>query len=329
MLAVLTAVDARGHNPAETMVVASTADGGGQLALVFDFTTVARLSYSTTLGVTDVYTGGLPGLAGLSADSVPESLYVLDPGTQVKLVATGLDPGKTAVQIGATSIDAAGESAVIGTAPLADSHPEWQLLLTGDEPGEGTISFKLAATAPSPYTDSPIYTLRLSNGPIPPFAFDQSANDSAAVVCQKAIAKTLPRLITKTMSAMNRCLVAIADLQAHLALAVPPSNLVDIYRATESVCAGSVAAAPERTPLGKVEALSSAAEAAIAARCSGILDERAIADYVRSARCGAEQLLGEAFPGANAGLAAFLSQPAQGGDALSGHFPCLRATIGG
>lgn len=317
------------HSAPSSMLLASTADGGGELALQFDFTTVGRPSYSASFGPVDAYTGVLPDFQAFAADDALAGLYQLDAGTAVTITVTDLQPGRTAVKIGAVVLDEIGESTTLGQAPLPHTHPEWQMFVTGGEVGEGSVSFRLSASGPTSYADSPVYTVKLANGPLPPFVLDPIDYDSAAVACQSAVAKADAKLVSKTITALQKCLVAITALQAKEALLTPPADLASARAATEATCAGSPGASVSSTPLGRIDALQVSATAALTSRCEGYLDDRAVADHVATASCRAQQALAVMFPAVKPKLAVFLTQPSQGGDAMSLHLPCLHATVGG
>lgn len=316
------------HSAPTTMWLASTAASGGALALLFDFSTVARVSYSATVGDVEAYSGGLPGFEGFAADDPTAGAWQLAAGTTVTLTVTGLQPGHTAVKVGAVVLDAVGESATLGVTPLAHVHPEWQMFVHDGELAEGSVSFRLSASGPTAYAESPVYTVNLASGPVPPFAFDVAAYDSAAVACQSAIAKAGGKIVAKTMTTLQKCLVAVTALQAKMALLTPPADLESTRAAAQATCTGAGGASAETTPLGRIEALENAATAAIASRCGGFLDDRAIADHVATVSCRAQSALAAMFPSARPTLALFDTLPSQGGDPMSRHLPCLTATIG-
>jgi hypothetical protein len=327
MFSLLAPATVGAHGFTETMTVASAADGGGQLLVDFKFTTVGRLAFSTTVATTDVYAGTVPAFEEIEADDVDESLFTLDAGTVVTLEVTGLDTGKTAVKIGTSVLDEVGESAVLGTAPIGHTHPEWQLLLEAGDVGEGSVSFKLTTTSPA-YSESKIYTVKLANGHVKPFAWDADAYDEAAVDCQRAIGKAVPKFVAKVTSSLRICLGRIAALQAKEALTTPPEKLEKARAAAERACAGEPGTAPEKTALGKIEAARVTAAETITAQCGALIDATALSDHLDTASCRAEELLAAIYPGAQEGLHGFDSQASQGGEHLEHYFPCLVATIG-
>lgn len=328
LLAALFPLEVLAHTAPTTMWLASTAPSGGSLALLFDFTTVARTSYSATIGDVDAYSAGLPGFEGFSADDPLAGSWQVAPGTTVTLTVTGLQPGRTALKVGSVLLDEIGDSATLGVTPIAHVHPEWQMFVRDGEVAEGSVSFRLSASGATMYAPSPAYTVNLASGPVPPFAFDGASYDSAAVACQSAIAKADAKLLAKTFTTLQKCLVAVTALQARMAMLTAPPDLDATRQSVQAGCAGSAGSAAATTPLGRIDALEEAATAAIASRCSAFLDDRAIADHVRTMSCRAQAALGAMFPAAKPTLALFPTLASQGGAPMSGHLPCLTATIG-
>lgn len=203
------------------MEIASTADGGGALAIEYDFDTIVAASYDATLtallppGFT-AYSSTDPGFESLEADEPLESLYRLDAGTQVTMQVTALSDGVAAFLNG-TLMDAVGESAVIGTEDGDEGlhhHAELRLVLMRgpDQPGEGTISFVLTTTSPS-YAASETFTLRLSNATLLP-GYDTAAFDKAAVKCSASQNKAVGKLTAKTYAILGKCMQKVAELVA-------------------------------------------------------------------------------------------------------------------
>lgn len=80
------------HAHAGDLLIASTASGGGNLALDFDFSQKVQTSYFATVGSVAVYTSTKPGFDALDQDEPGESLYVLSNGTQVAIEVVYVDP---------------------------------------------------------------------------------------------------------------------------------------------------------------------------------------------------------------------------------------------
>lgn len=142
----------------------STADGGGALVVVGDFDTPARVTPRLPFcpGGICPYSAVDPGFVTPSDDRLAEGLFALASGTIVGLVAIAVDDAAS-VKIGSTVIDAAGESASLGTASDLHVHPEWQVQAPQGEVGTYAVTFRLTTSATA-YDDSQPYTLVLSNG---------------------------------------------------------------------------------------------------------------------------------------------------------------------
>jgi hypothetical protein len=143
------------------MLIASTAGGGGALTLVYDFANRVAVSESASGGGNTLYTGTDPGWDLLVAAG--GGFFPITSGTPISVELTAIDPG-VSLKIGATTLDAAGESRLLGTAPSAHVHPVWQLLLPTGLVAERTVSFRMTTTSAS-YAASVAYTAILTNAP--------------------------------------------------------------------------------------------------------------------------------------------------------------------
>lgn len=143
----------------------SSAAGGGMLLVdgVFETRVTPRLPFCP--GGICPYSSVNPGFVTPAQDRPAEGLYALRAGTAVSFVAVAID-GAASVKIGSTVIDAAGESAALGTASGLHVHPEWQVQAPQGEVGSYPVTFTLTSPAAA-YADSAPYTLRLSNGAAP------------------------------------------------------------------------------------------------------------------------------------------------------------------
>jgi hypothetical protein len=321
------------HGTAGVIAVASTADGGGALAAEFDFDAVLKVDFSASLPPFSVYSGIIPAFEELDADDVLESLYVLDVGTIVSLQVTGIDAGLTAVKIGPTTLDAVGDSAVIGTAPFGHTHPQYQLLLELPEGefGEGRISFKLTASGPTSYAESEIYTVKISNGPLPVIDYDTALEDKASVKCMAAASKAAATFAAATQSALNKCLGKVEVLRAREALTVPPGNLASAEAAAEKACADAAGSGPDSgTMLGRIEAARAKAVASIDAACGagGSADFSAddIAQHLGLVSCRTQELVAATHGVAHFNLEEFTARASQGGAPIADSLPCLVPT---
>jgi hypothetical protein len=145
------------------MIVGSTADGGGDLAVEYDFDEPVVVTLSTSIGSFILYTASEPGFDLLVRDEPEESFYVLSGGVDVRLEVVEIEPG-VQIKIGDAVLDAVGESAELGTTPELHLHPEWQLVLPEDAaPGEYGVSFKLTTTS-SVYGESAVHAVTIAVG---------------------------------------------------------------------------------------------------------------------------------------------------------------------
>ncbi len=305
------------------MALASTADGGGALAVEFDFDTVVPVSFLTEIGGTSVYTATDPGFDSLAADEPLESLFVLEGGVELRVEITALDAGKTAINLNGTLLDTVGESVVLGTTgalPPNDPHhhPELQLLLmlAPGEFGAGTISFKLTTTS-ALYTESESYTLALSNGHLAPIAYDAGAYDKDSVGCQKTIGKEIKGFLAGKYQAMAKCLDVFQTVEALEAAGLDGGSA---EAKAEAACGQKL--------LDAVAKVRDQATAKIAAKCgpagSGDMNVESIAAHVSFVGCRVEETISASYPGAQE----LLAEIEVGGDRVDESFPCLTPAAG-
>ena len=138
---------ARAH---EHMYIGSTAKGGGQLVLNYDF---ARPFPVVPLPGTTKLIGTDPAFNAQVNDDPALGVYRLKDGVRVTWVLAAIDPGVTVPFNGAT-LRAAGNSAVIGKMPYLHQHPQWTVEAPG-APGPWHVSFFLKAQG---YAQSAVYT---------------------------------------------------------------------------------------------------------------------------------------------------------------------------
>ena len=313
------------------MQIASTASGGGALKVVsYDFSSITRVAFAGSLGPYSIYTGTEPALELLAADDVASSSYVLNSGTDVSVEITAIDAGVESVKIDATVLSNVGDSAPLGTeSPTFDHiHPEWTLQLQLPEGafGESSVSFKLKSLT-GPYTESPVYTIKISNGPLAHMDYDPDAYDSAAVACQKKVGSQVSTFIGKKLNYLRACLDKLQVYTARNELTSPPNNLDAALVAAEKVCANPNSNKPDKaTMLGKIAAARDKAFAAIQAKCSDILSDDDIDQQLGLAGCRVEELAAGAYGGASEGLELFSARASQGGSPLNTYFPCLVPT---
>ena len=175
-LIVFTSASLAQHVHDGDIIVGSTADGSGALAVEYDFDDVIFVSPGFSFGGSTLYTSTEPGFDTLDEDEIDEGFYALDTaGVGVFVEIMALDAGASMVINGIT-LDAIGESAQIGITtfdpgPPANvgglhNHPIWQLFLPEGVLGQYEISFKLTENHAS-YSESEVYTAVLSNVPEP------------------------------------------------------------------------------------------------------------------------------------------------------------------
>jgi hypothetical protein len=151
------------HSGADVMLEASTADGGGALALEYDFSVPVVLTLDVTVGDLARYSGIDPFFQILETDDPSESLYRIDDGTEVVFELVAIDPA-IGVRINGVNLLAAGDTVVIGTMPDLHADPEWQFTLPVGEVDCRQLAFRLATTA-AQYSSSETYTVTLTNDP--------------------------------------------------------------------------------------------------------------------------------------------------------------------
>jgi len=305
------------------MILASTADGGGDLAIEFDFATVEPVSFLTEISGTSVYTATDPGFDSLETDEPLESLYVLDTGIELRVEITALEPGKTAMNLNGTLLDTVGESVVLGTTgagPPNDphQHPEFQLLLmlAPGEFGEGSIAFKLTTTS-GLYSQSASYTMKLSNGHLAPIEYDAGAYDKDSVACQKTVGKEIKGFLAAKYQAMAKCLDVFQVVEA---LEATGQDVTAAEAKANAACGQKL--------LDAVAKVGVKANSKIAGKCgpSGSADMNAesIASHVSFIGCRVEEMISASYPGAQGLLAEIIV----GGNPVDESFACLTPAAG-
>lgn len=145
------------------MLIASTASGGGALALRYDFAQVVRTSLSFAGPTSSLFSTTDPGWDTLV--TAGDGFFPLPAGVPVTVEITAIDPD-VSLKVGPSTLDAVGESRLLGTTPSVHVHPSWQLVLPNGTTATRTVSFKLTTTAPG-YAASASYTATLTNLPEP------------------------------------------------------------------------------------------------------------------------------------------------------------------
>jgi hypothetical protein len=189
------------------MLVASTAAGGGALAIAYDFAREVQLSESFTGGGVTLWSATDPGWDALRADDPARSLFRLADGTQVRIEITAIHGGCppssaqcVRVKVGSQTLDAVGESAVLGTMPDVHIHPEWTVALPTGVRGLFTVSFRVTARS-SAYASSASYTAALDTGAEPtPTPTATSAPPPTPLPSSAATPTTTPKPASPTPS---------------------------------------------------------------------------------------------------------------------------------
>ena len=318
LLTLAGAGSARAHGIGGAALLGSTADGGGALKLVYDFSSAQQVSFSLQIGPTALYTALVPSFDSIAADDPANGLFALNAGVTVRVELTAFEPGKTSMNVNGTTLDTVGESTVIGVGPNFHQHPTWQLLLSlpVGEYGSGSVSFKLTTTAAG-YSASQVYTVVLSNAHLAPPSLLTTEYDKAAVACQATVGKEDRKLVATKLTQLGKCLDKLFALSAKEAIS-PPVSLATAQKAADKAC--------NQALVDKLENALADAGAKIEKACGSLgsadYDANLIATHLNYVDCRAEQILGAGYGGAIPELAEYDI----GGTPLSDFFPCLGGT---
>ena len=151
------------HSGEDVLLLASTADGGGALAIEYDFSVPVRLTPDVTVGDLARYSAIDPFFQIFEDDDPSESLYRIDDGAEVVFELVAIDPA-IGVRVNGVNLLEAGNTVVIGTMPDLHADPEWQLTLPVGEVECRQLAFRLVATE-AQYGPSETYTMTLTNDP--------------------------------------------------------------------------------------------------------------------------------------------------------------------
>lgn len=145
------------------IAIGSTQQGGGALAVEYEFTQEVEVSFSQCIGGSGetcdggivLYSSEAPGFAPLESDEPDESFYVLDEGTLVSLERTAGDAAASFF-FGGVNLGDTGDSVLLGTALEGlHQHGEWQLALPGGTEPAGPYALGLKLTTSTPaYVES-------------------------------------------------------------------------------------------------------------------------------------------------------------------------------
>jgi hypothetical protein len=333
------ATRAQAHHVVD-FVVTSSVDRGGELIVSYDFSTVVPVSFDFTLGGTSVYSGTNPGFDTADGDEhfpgtdVPYPIF--PPGIPIYVVLADNDGGRTSMKVNGVTLTEVGDEALVGTSgavPPGDlhRHPEWQLFLALPEGtfGEGRISFKVHTTVPG-YTDSPAYTLVVSNGHLAPPEYTGDAYDRESVACQAAVGKADEVYVGRVYATLRRCLDKVQVFRAQQAAALNDGKAVD---AAERACADRDGRSPDATTmLGRLESARAKAAAAIRKRCgsgaSADFTDASIEQHLGLVQCRALGVVAASYFRARTYLKGFRARVSQGGRPLNEYLPCVVQTAG-
>jgi len=309
------------HHEHSDMEIASTAEGGGDLAIEYNFDAIVRTDFAGLVGPLALYSSTNPGLTPIE-DEPLEGLWELDLGSTINMTVVTID-SSLQLQLGAMVLDSAGDSAEIGThdATGEDSdlhqHPTFRLFLDAAEGefGEGSVSFKLQGdpSNPTSYGDSETYTLHVSNGYLPDNE-NSVALDGAR--CQKAVANEVRVFVGKQYKRMAGCLDAIQDFKAKGHELDTPSNGVLAKCSTD----------PVKGLLPKIAADRAKALDKANGKCAGTFESVAISAHLGMGQCRTQELLSGAYSSALEDLAVVMYNDDE--EEAEAALPCLKETQG-
>lgn len=161
----------------ECFQVWSTEDGGGDLAVEFDFSGKVQTFLSFCAGGQCLYSALDPGFIGTPEATPGSGFYRIADGTTVVFEVVEIADGLT-ISLNGNRLNAAGATANLGTLPDLHNHPSWQLLLPEGVNGDYLLSFRLRSQ-PTRYRTSPIYSVTVSNLEPTPVPATPSATPTA------------------------------------------------------------------------------------------------------------------------------------------------------
>lgn len=312
-LVALCAMPAVAQHVHSDLLIGSDADGGGSLVLdyPFDETPVIRVTDS---GFAGLFTSIDPGF--IPAEDEPlEGVFELDLGSEIGLEITDID-ANVSLRLGASTLDAIGDSAVIGTHDNADielsglhTHGEFRVVLSEPDNltfAEGRFSFRIFETSAG-YGDSSVATLRLSNGHL--------GGGEGNPGCVKAIAGEQRKWVATTYKSLGKCmdLVIAAENGGNPAAAV---------------AACSLDAADPKSLVAKLDAARAKALDKIAKKCGALSDSSTpftlsqVSTHLGMGACRAQELAGATYASAREEIAAMLDESLGAGICDGGSSTC-------
>lgn len=152
-LALLGGTTEAGAQHADIKIVAS----GGALAAIGGLGTPIRVQPGFCSGGVCLYSATDPGFVIEAPAPAPYSNVAAGTAIRIEIVSIAAN---TSLKVGSTVLDAAAESAPLGSAPNVHLHPSWQLTAPSGADVQRALTFRL--TAQSGYQPSPAYEMLLS-----------------------------------------------------------------------------------------------------------------------------------------------------------------------
>jgi hypothetical protein len=145
------------------MQIWSTADGGGALAVQWDFTQKAQTveSFCAPDQSSCLYSNIDPGFMAPTEAVAGSGYYRLVDGATVSVEVVLADAGLS-MNVNGQKLYQPGDTALLGTMPTIHVHPSWQLVVPGGQFGDYHISYRLKSGS-AVYTDSAVYDLVVTN----------------------------------------------------------------------------------------------------------------------------------------------------------------------
>jgi hypothetical protein len=145
------------------MQIWSTADGGGALAVQWDFTEKVQTveSFCAPDQSSCLYSNIDPGFMAPTEAVAGSGYYRLVDGTTVSLEVVSADAGLS-MNVNGQKLYQPGDTALLGTMPAIHVHPSWQLVVPGGQFGDYHISYQLKSGS-SAYADSAVYDFIVTN----------------------------------------------------------------------------------------------------------------------------------------------------------------------
>jgi hypothetical protein len=293
--------------------IGSDTNGGGSLVVDYPFaeTSVIRVTDS---GFPGLFTAADPGFIPVE-DEPGEGVYSVDLGTEVGLEITDIDES-VSLLMGATPLTAIGDVAIIGTHDNADpelsdlhQHPEFRLALSTPDNStfaEGRFSFRVFDTGAG-YTDSAVYTMRLSNGHL--------GEGESNLGCLKAVAGEQRKRLGAIYKSLAKCVDAVLAAEAG-------------GNPAAAVAACSLDGSDPKSLVSKLDAARTKSLDKIAAKCGALSDVSVpftlsqISTHLGMGACRSQELVGATYANARAEIAALFDDTLGAGSCDGGSNTC-------